>query len=404
MYRVSPRASAPVVGDARALVVHDARVIETESDLASLARDMASSAELGLDGEGDGFHRYRGRLCTLQVAIGEATFVVDTLAVPTLAPLAAVLGDERPTKVLHDCVFDARMLAAAGIELRGVFDTAIAARFLGEVSTGLGALLARHLGVTVAKEHQRADWGARPLSEDELAYLADDVRHLVALADVLRALAEQAGILDEVRAVTLHALDTGKSAPDEPPPWTRIKGAGELRSPSQLAVLRELALAREALAAEADVPPFRILPNALLLTIAKRPPRSPQEARQIAALARHRRLVPALLAAVERGIAARAVPDDEMRVFRPPPLPPAERELRRRRESALSAFRKAEAERRGVDPQVVLPGHALRDLAARGARDHAELSAISGLGGVRGPRYGAALLELLASATVTASP
>ena len=67
----------------------------------------------------------------------------------------------------------------------------------------------------------------------------------------------------------------------------------------------------------------------------------------------------------------------------------------------LLAWRKREAEARGVDEQVVLPGHGVDalawTLAAEGAEHEAlrvAIAEVSGLGAVRLDRYGDAWLEL----------
>ena len=373
-------------------------MIHTRQGLEELARAASSAAVVGLDTEGDGFYRYRARLCTLQLAMPGRIALVDTLALEDLEPLRELLGAARPEKILHDCFYDARMLAQSGIPLAGVYDTSVAARFLGDVATGLGSLLLAHLGVEVPKEHQRADWGARPLPEDQLAYLENDVAHLEPLAEVMRARCADAGITDEVAEECRYALACA-ALPEEPSlPWTRVKGVHELRSGRQRAVLRELCLLREALAEADDVPPFRIFPNALLLAVAKRPPRSAVEAKAFGSLRRHARQLPKILEAVERGMSQAEVPQAELQVFRPVPPTPAEREQRKSLEAALSGWRRSEAEARQVTIHVVLPGHCLRALVARAPTELEQPRQIAGLGECRVERYGAALLKCMKSA------
>jgi ribonuclease D len=56
----------------------------------------------------------------------------------------------------------------------------VAAQFLNEPGIGLAALLEKHFGVKLDKKFQRADWSARPLSNEMLAYAATDTHHLPA--------------------------------------------------------------------------------------------------------------------------------------------------------------------------------------------------------------------------------
>ena len=79
---------------------------------------------------------------------------------------------------------------------------------------------------------------------------------------------------------------------------------------------------------------------------------------------------------------------------KPAPAPSAAtRELRKKREKALMSWRAAEAKRREVDLQVVLPGHALRDLVALASPG--EIDTVAGLGEKRLTLYRAPLLDLL---------
>jgi ribonuclease D len=366
------------------------RPIERQAPLADCAHALASAPRVALDAEGDGFHRYRARLCVLQLATpSHGVAILDTLAIESLDALAPLLGPDGPVKVVHDASFDARMLLRRGLTLDRVFDTAVAARFLGETATGLSSLLAKHLGVRLAKEHQQADWGERPLSAERLAYLTADVAHLVPLSELLEARLRELDLLEEVLEEGRHVLAMARAPEPERAPWTRIKGARDLSS-AALALLVALADVREDEAEQRDVPPFRVAPNAALLEAAQR-------ARDVHALRRVRGLRgldDAALADALRRAAAGGPPREP----EPTPPPPEERARRRAREKALSAWRAAEAERRGVNEQAVLPGHCLRDLADAEVGELDDLSRVSGFGDKRRERYGEALLALLAAA------
>ena len=160
----------------------EASMIVEGSELEEAVRGLMEASEIAFDCEGDGYFRYRARLCAVQLADRRSTTLVDTLnsGVQALAPL---LGEAGPLKVVHDAAYDARLLRDHGARLGNVFDTSVAGRFLGEPALGLRALLQKHLEVDVPKEHQLADWGARPLSDEMRSYLENDVRYLLALAD-----------------------------------------------------------------------------------------------------------------------------------------------------------------------------------------------------------------------------
>lgn len=360
-------------------------LIDDPAALPEVARSFGALERIGLDAEGDGFFRYRSRLCTLQLAGAGEVAVIDTLAIEDLSPLGPLLAAEGPVKVVHDVAFDARMLAGRGMSLGRVFDTAVAARFLGEPSTGLAAMLEKHFEVTLDKQHQTADWGARPLSAAQLAYLVDDVRHLPALARDLEARARELDVLEEIDEETRYAMERALDPEPVRPPWTRIKGARDL-SARQLAALVALADAREREAEARDVPPFRVTGNRVLLEAARRSPRTVADLRRIRGLRSlpDQRLAEALEAAERDG-----PPLDDPT----PPPPPEERARKKAREKALGQWRSEEAERRGVDPQVILPGHCLRDLAQ--LEDPDAIDRIPGLGDKRLGRYGDALRAIV---------
>jgi ribonuclease D len=380
------------------------------SDAAALAHAVARLRDaplLALDTEGNGMHAYRARLCVVQLCVAaddapaEEVFVVDTLALSDLSPLAELLGAHGPRLIIHDVSYDARLLAWSGLPLAGAIDTSLHARFLGLRETGLGALLTGRYGLQLDKTYQQADWARRPLSTAHLDYLTADVTHLGPLAAALRHEAEAAGIAPEIAVETEYALANARADEASLPAYARLKGARELL-PSARAVLRELAAVREEAAARFDLPVGRVVSNQGLLTIAKARPRTIPELRRAAGLTdRGMAIAGELLAAIGRGERAGDVPEEERVLFARERLPGGEIARRKARESALAVWRQTEAAARGVDLQVVLPGHALSDLARLGPKTLDALAAIPGFGAVRVARYGTALLALIAQADAT---
>jgi ribonuclease D len=381
-------------------------LIETPEALREAAAALASAEAIALDVEGDGLFKYRSRMCTVQMASRDRVAIVDTLAFDARAALGPLLAETGPLKVIHDAAFDARLLRENGIALGRVFDTAVAARFLGEKSTGLAALLKARFGIDLQKEQQQADWGKRPLGADALVYLVDDVRYLLDLAERLREEIRAKGIEAEVEEECRYVLSRAAEEPPEAlPAWVRISGSLELPA-AQQALLREVAEVREAAARRLDVPPFKVIGNDVLIAVAKRRPRTPADLAKIpgGAAGRARAIGGDLLAAVRRAESLTAPPEEDLARVRRPSIPHDERQRRKEREQRLSAWRKETAKARGVDPQVVLPGHCLSDLGARGAASLDELRAIPGLGEVRVQRDGEVLLRVLSPPAAPAAP
>jgi ribonuclease D len=365
---------------------------DAEQARAAITRLKAASM-LGLDTEGDGMFRYRARLCTVQLAAAGDVHVIDTLAVAPAPLLVELLGARGPEKIVHDVSFDARMLHAHGIALGNVFDTSIAARFLGLKNTGLSSLLAQFFGIELPKHMQQADWGERPLDDEALSYLADDVRHLEALAQLLRAELAARDIAAEVAEECLYMLSEAAQPTRELSPFARVKGAGT-RPPAERARLHELACARERLAQELDLPPTRLISNDQLLRIAAGSFSRVEDLSAVLpgrVLGHQDCLWEALIRAKERADA----PEQDVRELTPRQPSPAELERKKRRRRALTEFRAREATLRDVDLQVVLPGHCLSELVELERLDVASLTAVPGFGACRIERYAAQLVAEL---------
>ena len=168
--------------------------VDRPAALARLVDILLDEPAIALDTEANSMFAFRERTCLVQVATRRQTFLVDPLAPLDLRPLAPVLADPAIVKVLHGAEFDVLMLKRAGpFEVAGLFDTRVAAASLGLGSSSLAALVSDVVGIELDKRYQRSDWGERPLSAGQRRYAAQDVCHLLEVADVLRERLHQAG-------------------------------------------------------------------------------------------------------------------------------------------------------------------------------------------------------------------
>ncbi|RLB54134.1 MAG: ribonuclease D [Deltaproteobacteria bacterium] len=386
------------------------KLISRASELAAVVGQCLDAPRVAVDVEGNGLHVFRARLCALQLGWrqrgGDQVAIIDTLELST-EPLAALLGKGGPVKVLHDLTFDARMLGQQGIELGNVRDTSVAARFLGESSTGLAALAAARLGITLNKFLQDHNWAERPFTGEQLDYLAGDVSHLLALDDVLTCAAEEQKITAEIAVEWAYKLKGALAPPqDQRPTYLRIKGYGELND-LERAVLRRLVLFRAQLAEREDVPEFRVAPSGLLLALARRKPRQQRALRQCCG---NRRKLPgepeAWLTAVRRGIEDGAPPLEEQPSLAPTVFSRHEIALRKQLAAVLSKWRRREAADRSVDLQVVLPGHCMGPVTGvlatpvsdDGVSLRDRLGSVEGFGECRVERYEPVLAQLASDA------
>ncbi|MGD2123215.1 MAG: HRDC domain-containing protein [Gemmatimonadota bacterium] len=247
------------------------RLITDSSGLKKASNHIRAQSRIALDCEAAGFHRYTDRLCLVQLSTSEATFLFDPLAADPADTLRPALEDSQVQVVMHGADFDLKLLHRdLGIRLRGLFDTQVAATLLGASSIGLAALLQERLGVSLSKEHQRADWAKRPLADELLRYAASDTEHLLALANVLDRELTEKGRRDWA-AEEFRALESIEWVEDQADPVTRVKGARYLE-PRPLTTLRALLAWRDRIARKRDRAPFRVIGDQALLAVAAESP------------------------------------------------------------------------------------------------------------------------------------
>lgn len=352
---------------------------------------------MGLDSEADSLHSFPEKVCLVQVADeAGAVALVDPLSVRDLSPLASIVADPGVVKVIHGASYDvSSMKRDFGFEFAGLFDTMIAAQFLGLSELGLTALLERFFGIPPRPSRQKDDWARRPLTQAQEAYAAEDVQHLIPLRETLlaelRARGRDAWVQEECEA--LAAIPAAKRVFD-PENYLRVKGAKDLDGRG-LAALRELFVAREAWAQEAGRPPFRVLGNEVIVGIAEGKLRTPQELRRIPGCSPKviQRYGERIIAAIAR---ADSIPEGELPTFprsKKPRVPPAVQ----RRIEALIRWRARDAGRLGLEPGLLLPRRLIEQLAEQDPLDRQALSRVEGLRRWRIENFGSEILEVLAA-------
>jgi ribonuclease D len=270
----------------------------------------------------------------------------------------------------------------------------IASRVLGWPHYGLADILAEHFGVAQDKRMRRHNWARRPLTADEMEYARLDTHYLLPLRQVLLKELQATDLLAEAREmfaeVTAAVWHGGKFDPDG---FWRIRGARHL-DPTGLAVLRQLYLFRDREARRRDRPPFKVIADATLRRLAEARPGTPAELGRIKGMTRYliRRYGQHVLRAIARGERAK------------PPSPPRNRDHRRpapevgARYEALREWRKACAEQRGVEPDVIVSNTALMALARCQPNTSKELEQTGILGSVKQAKYGQEILQVLRQA------
>jgi ribonuclease D len=153
-----------------------------------------------------------------------------------------------------------------------VFDTQIAAGCIGlKPQVGYAELVKTLLDVTIPKGQTRTDWSKRPLSREQLEYAADDVLYLGELAQRLMTRLRELG-REHWAAEDCAALENPRLYEPEPAlAWERLRGIAQL-DPKPRARAKVLAVWREKLARERDLPRAWIIPDPAIFAVAQANP------------------------------------------------------------------------------------------------------------------------------------
>ena len=287
-------------------------LVTTADQLDGVIDELLDEPAYALDTE---FHRersYYAKVALLQLAWPGRCALIDPLAVD-LEPFGEVL--EGPgLAVLHASTQDLEvLLRACGVIPSRLFDTQLAAGFLGFSTPSLSSLVERVLDVHLPKASRLTDWLRRPLSDDQLTYAAADVLHLLDLTAALEQELEATDRLEWAREECELLRTRGWGPPDPDNAWLRIKEARSLRGRSR-GVAQAVAAWRERRAAELDQPVRFILSDLAIVGIAGKPPRDLEDLRAIRGLDERNargKVGESLLDAVEEG---RSLPDDAIRL------------------------------------------------------------------------------------------
>lgn len=235
---------------------------------------------VAVDTESDHFHAYDARVCLVQLASGAEAALVDPLAmdVSELEPLFELLESPDIVKVLHagrnDILEIDRDLERT---INAMFDTQIAARFLGLGGNSLDFLLEELVGVEPGKSFQKFDWTTRPLPADKAEYATADVRHLLEMRAMLAERLEQSGWLEPFRQQCDYvATMRHEPNPFDPGDWRRVRGADGLDAAGRRTI-SELFRWRHEMCREVNRAALHVFPDGALLHIARTRPSSKGE-------------------------------------------------------------------------------------------------------------------------------
>ena len=248
--------------------------VETPDELLELVDHLRQAGRFAFDTEFVSEDSFEPVLGLIQVATRDRLAAVDPLAIRDIAPFWAVVTDPAVEVVMHAAGEDLRICRFQTGTVPGrVVDVQIAAGLVGYgYPLSLGNLTHQTLKISLAGGETRTDWRRRPLSEGQIRYALDDVRHLLDLADALVADLDRLGRLAWAEAEFADFLaEIGNR--DDSERWRRLPGLHGLNRRG-LELARRLADWRQADARRANKPLRQVLRDDLLVAIAKRQPTS----------------------------------------------------------------------------------------------------------------------------------
>ncbi|MFP4426642.1 MAG: HRDC domain-containing protein [Spirochaetaceae bacterium] len=246
------------------------RYIENDSEFRHWVQGIPSEQyAVAVDIEAEfNLHIYGEHFCLLQVYDGTNAVAVDPQEV-SIGVIKEFLENRNLLKITYDSASDRMLLYKNhGILMNTILDLRPAVELLELQKQGLGSVVEELLEIAPAREKQRFqqyDWTKRPIDPDALAYAIDDVVHLYRLRDELIKRIQAAGLMDRylVENFRIQAIEPET---DRKPGMLR-GGRYKRLKPRERELLEKLHGAREAVAAETNLPPNSVFPNKALFAL-----------------------------------------------------------------------------------------------------------------------------------------
>ena len=299
-------------------------IITFQEDFLELCQHIRECGMVAFDTEFVSDAGYRSELGLLQFATRDRCVAVDPLEVPSIAAWWEIMADDATTVVVHGGQAEIRFcIQFCGRPPARLVDIQVAEGLrCRSYPLSYSAIVERVLGQRVENNQTRTDWLRRPLSPEQIEYALEDVSWVLPIWDRQQAWLTQQGRLSWAEAEFERMIREIQND-ERVAPWERLTGVHKLPR-RELAVAQRLAQWREEEAAFRNRPPRRILRDDLLIDLAKRRPRTVQQALATRDLNRpeYRKRIEDMLAVIDE---VNRLPEDK--------LP---RKVRSRREEASS--------------------------------------------------------------------
>jgi ribonuclease D len=354
----------------------------------NMIADLSKQSRVAVDTESNSLHAYREQVCLMQFSTPSIDYILDPFVFEDLSAMAPLFSNSNIEKIFHAAEYDLICLKRDfDFKFANIFDTMYAARVLGYPFVGLDHVLAEKMNIKVDKRHQKADWGARPLTPAQIDYARFDTHYLFQLRDILEKELEEKGRLQLAREDFSRACHV--ELPKEKvngASWRRFSARKDI-STRELTILSELCVFRDQVAERMDRPPFKVVDDDTLLAVAHNLPEKDVDLAGIGLSPKQIRLWgDEILTAVRRGMDAALVTREQAK--RP-------NDAILRRLEKLKNWRKLLAKETGVESDIILPKTYVSLLAEKPPKTLDELKELLNDSPSRFQQYGTQLLKIL---------
>lgn len=362
--------------------------VDRQEKFERMVADLSAQSRIAVDTESNSLHAYRERVCLIQFSTTQKDYVIDPLVLQDLSALAPVFANPHIEKIFHAAEYDLLCLKRDfGFEFANLFDTMQAARILGYSFVGLDNLLAEKFGLKIDKRHQKADWGARPLTSSQMDYARFDTHYLFQLHDVLEEELREKGRLELALEDFVLACKVGEpKEKNNGSAWKRFAGRKDL-STRELTIVSELCACRDRIAEKLDRPVFKVISDDILLDIARKLPEKDVDLAGIGLSSKQISLWGNdILEATRRGLELPLVKREQAKR-------PSDALLRRLEK--LKVWRKKLAKEMLVESDIILPKPYLTILAENPPKSLQDLEVAMKESPTRFGKYGAEIYRLI---------
>ncbi|MFO8084314.1 MAG: HRDC domain-containing protein [Desulfobacterales bacterium] len=369
------------------------QLIESPDKLAGVIGVLESQDAVAVDLEADSMFHYKEKVCLIQIATKNHSFVIDPLKIPDLSLLKPLFRNSKIQKIFHGGDYDVRSLYRDfNIVIQNMFDTQLASRFLGDRSTGLEAVVHKRFNVKLNKKYQKKDWSERPLPEKMVEYAVRDTFYLLPLSEImhkellekgrLQWVKEECEILSRVRAMQ----NNGE------PLFLKFKGAGRL-SHRRLAVLEAILQFRKKVAEEKDRPLFKVFSNTSAMKLAVSKPKTLQELKKSNTLSAKQAKMygPELVAFIREAL---SIPIEQLPSYPRKKAPQLDPNVPKR-VNALRNWRDSYAKKLNIDSSIITPKSIMTALAIKKPQKIDDLDSIDELKNWQKKEFGNHILDIL---------